>query len=389
MNQDSPTRLHGPGVSGMVGGSSIANQAMIMDKNIRIYAETAEALGLPAVFQPELNILNIKLSRRCYYFHAAITPFNQGASIYIAKHKYLANYLLDRAGFPVPKAALFLAKHFSKAILCQKIEHFRFPLVAKPAQDTVRGRDVFCNIKDVDTLYAYLDEQLNTHKSMQVEEFHQGLKEYRVLVFKRRVIGVVERFGARVTGDGRQTLAQLIDASNAAREKLSDKLTISPLVVDQEYRQCLTEQGLTLESIPAAGQTVHLCHTVNTGRGGDIVSHGKKIHPRNARLLVKAAKTLGLQFVGFDVLCEDINQSFDHTRWLILEGNFNPNITIHEIPHRGTPSPVTRILLLDLIKRHPLAYLAALSRKKYVGIGIKFTLIVSLILLLEQLAKRI
>lgn len=358
-----------------------------MDKNIRIYAETAHALGLPAFFQPELNVLTIKLGRRSYFFHAAITPFNKGASIYLAKHKYLANHLLDAAGFPVPKAALFLATTFNRERLLQKLEHFNFPLVAKPAQDTVRGRDVLCNIKDMETLYHYLQEQLKTHKSMQVEEFHQGLKEYRVLVFKNRVIGVVERFAARVVGDGQHTIAQLIEHANVARDKLSEKLTISPLVVDQEYQQCLKEQNLSLESIPKAGQIIQLCHTVNTGRGGDIWSHGKTILPNNARLLVKAAKTLGLEFVGFDVLCEDINRSFENSTWFILEGNFNPNITIHEIPHRGTPSHVTRIVLKALIKRHPFAYLAALSKTHPVAMGLKFILIVSLIILFEHFAK--
>jgi hypothetical protein len=33
------------------------------------------------------------------------------------------------------------------------------------------------------------------------------------------------------------------------------------------------------------------------------------------------------------VICEDINLPFSQTKWMIIEVNHNPDLTIHEIPN--------------------------------------------------------
>lgn len=351
-----------------------------MDRNIRIYYQTAMTLGLPVTYIPGIRGLRIYLGKKNYYFTHTVTPFNCGASISISKNKYRLNKLLEEAGFVVPKAIAIRKEHFIKYSLAYLTRTLTFPLVAKPLCDTSRGKDVFCNIKDIETLSTYLRQCFNQYSVMQVEEFHQELKEYRVLIFKNRVLGVVERFGAQVVGDGQHSIQQLIDISNVERAKLSDTLTISPMVVDFEYQHCLAEQGLSMESIPPAGAAIKLCHTVNTGRGGDILSHGKKIHPYNARYLCKAAKATGLNVVGLDVLCKDIHDSFKNSQCVIIEANFNPDITIHEIPNRGEKSNVTTQILRQLIFRHPFSYLYALQKRGRFAIYIKSLLIVAVLL---------
>ena len=344
-----------------------------MDNNLLLFYKGAHVLGLPVTYLPHLEYLNINLGRKNYYFSCALTPLNKGASIFIARNKFRLNKLLDEAGFPVPKAVAFNADERARQPLSDLIQGLQFPLAAKPMKGTGRGMDVLCNIQDITLLSEHVSRILKKHSYIQIEEFHQHLKEYRVLVLKNQVIGVVERFGACVIGDGEHSIEELIVFSNRERAMLALNLTISPLVVDEEYLLCLSKQNLSLQSIPPKGKKVRLCYTANTGRGGDILSHGKKIHPKNVNYLCRAAKTIGLTYVGFDVLCEDINLPFSRTKWLILEANQSPDTTIHEVPHRGKRSSVVKKVLRQLIFRHPLSYIVHLCTRSRWSIYIKMS----------------
>ncbi|MDI9819158.1 MULTISPECIES: UDP-N-acetylmuramyl peptide synthase [unclassified Legionella] len=351
----------------------------ITDRNIRLYYESALKLHLPVDYIPELNTMQITLGGRNYYFSSTITPINNGGGIFISRNKYKFNKLLESYNFPVPNAVAVSKENFERGFLADLIKDLQFPVVAKPIQDTGRGKDVFCGIKDIETLSNYLRSCFEHYAFMQVEEFHTGLKEYRVLVLKNRVIGVVQRFGAEVIGDGKHSIRQLIDIKNEERIKLSPTLTISPLVIDEEYKTCLAEQGLSVDSTPSPGQKVRLSYTANTGRGGEIFSLGKKIKKENAKILCTAAKIAGLDIVGMDVLCEDINLSFKKSKWLIIEGNFAPDTTIHEIPNYGEKVNVTQLILKKIISRHPLSYLSHLFTNSKFSVFIKGILIITVL----------
>ncbi len=334
-----------------------------MDRNADLLYKGAKRLGLRAHFHSDLGFLEIVIGSKHYYFLRTLTPLNEGASVFICKNKFRANQLLANAGFPVPKALAFSKDEASKLDLKDLIKTLDFPLVAKPMENGGRGTDVLCNIKDLPTLQKQMDIIFERFNYVQIEEFHKCPKEYRVLVLKNQVIGVVERFPASVEGDGIHSIAELIAISNEKRAALAKNLTISPLIYDLEYQQCLQEQGLSLKSIITQGKKIQLCHTVNTGRGGDILSLGKKIHPANAALLCAALRATGLEYGGFDIICEDINLPFSQSKWMIIEINHNPDLTIHEIPNRGIRVSVINKILRQLIWRNPVSYFLQLAAK--------------------------
>ncbi|PJE07346.1 UDP-N-acetylmuramyl peptide synthase [Legionella sp.] len=362
---------------------------MVAKQNLCLYYENALALHLPATYSSDLELINIYLGKRNYYFLATITPFNDGASSFLSKNKYLLNKTLAQANFPVPHAIAMSKEEYSAYPLEELIAGLNFPLVVKPL-NLGRGRGVLSNIKNLSTLSNYLNQSFNEHPVLQIEEYHGGLKEYRVLIFRSKVIGVVERFAAKIVGNGQNSIAELIDLANEERARMNENekfLAYNPMIVDEEYKNCLSDQGLDLDTVVPEGKTIQLCYTVNTGRGGDIFSHGKKIHPQNAKLLCQIAKKVGLNYVGLDVLCEDINQSFTSTKWLILEANFNPDITLHEVPPHGESVNVTRKVLKYLIFRHPFSYFSHLCAKGKTAIYLKVILVIALVLLLSFLAS--
>lgn len=328
-----------------------------MNPNIRILHHLAKKWGLPFKYHTDGDVLEITLAKKHYYFFRSRTFLNEGGGIYIAGNKYVANQVLEKSGFSVSKSTFFTNLDYQNKQLKELIGDLTFPLVAKPLKNTGRGTAVFSKIKDIQTLNIYLERFFRMYDAVVLEEFQGNLNEYRVVVLNNKVLAILSRTGASVIGDGIHTIEELISIKNEERLKQMQTLTISPLVFDEEYQHCLDEVGLNLQHIPAKNKKIRLSYTANTGRGGDIYTCSTKINPQNTKTLIDSVHTLGLVYGGIDLLCEDLDKPFDEQRWIIIEINSCPDLSIHQIPNTGKNRPVAHLVLWELIKKHPFAYL--------------------------------
>lgn len=322
-----------------------------MDKNGLLYYKSALELGLPCTPIADIYGFAVTLDNRQYFFRGGHTPFNNGGSVSVARNKYCVNKLLAAAGIPVPKTIAITRDEFATGNY--SLHNLNFPLVAKPTSDSGLGKDVLCNIKNEEILLSYLKKKFKRYSCISIEEFHNHLKTYRILVFYNEVIGTLERTPSHIIGDGTHTISELIAIANQERQSTD----LGPLKVDEEYLIRLDELGLTLKDIPEMGEYVQLCYTCNGSRGGTRTSLGKQICQENAELAVRAAKVLNLNLVGFDVLCKDINVSMTKCNGVFIEANYNPDIAMHETCMLGTPQHVSKIIMRKLIYLHPFSYL--------------------------------
>jgi cyanophycin synthetase len=319
-----------------------------MNKNLKTYYETAKKLKLAVTYLNTMQCLRIRLGKKNYYFMGPITPMNSSSSMFIAKNKHRLLQLLKKSGFPVPNHIAVSKESNWQELLPPHLEDLKFPVVIKPTLDTHSGEGVVCSIKTPDQLFDYLQKNFEIYSHLQIEEFHQGLKEYRVLILKNRIIAVAERRAAQIVGDGKSTIEELI----------ARKLTITYAIkVNAECLICLGDQGLSLESVVPAGKIIRLHYPVNRSLGGTCISLGKKMLAENANYLGQAARITGLDLVGIDLLCEDINLPFSETKWIIIEANLGPAINAHELPDEGKPMKVSKQILRQLIFQHPFAYM--------------------------------
>ena len=324
-----------------------------MNRTLFLYLQAAKALNLPMEYRDEFDGVSLILAGKTYYFRHGYTPFNAGATDNIALNKYSINHLLNKAGFPVPLATAVSIKDRVNGVWT--LPKLNYPIVAKPTAGTSCGLDVFCNIKNEQTLIEYLNKVAEKHQFISLETFEQNLISYRVLVFFNKVIAVTRRDPACVIGDGKHSISELIDIENEKRDKITT-VTLDQIKVDREYETKLKEMNITLDYIPRNYQKIILCYTCNSTRGGTMTSLGKSICRANAKLACKAAKLLELNLVGFDIICEDIMITIKKSRGFIIEANSNPDLTIHESPLAGPCVQVTKIFLQNLIKKHPIAY---------------------------------
>src|SRR5690606_18447494 len=86
-------------------------------------------------------------------------------------------------------------------------------------------------------------------------EQHVTGRDYRIVVVGDEVIAAILRDPASVEGDGEHTVAELIINKNTAR-RLNPHLWGRPIKYDAAARYQLQRAGLTLTSIPEAGQKV-------------------------------------------------------------------------------------------------------------------------------------
>jgi cyanophycin synthetase len=135
-----------------------------------------------------------------------------------------------------------------------------------------------------------------------VEEQYVG-RDYRILVVGGKVVAVAERVPARVVGDGRSTVAQLIETVNQdPRRGVGHEAVMTRIVVDDHLIDRLERAGLELQSVPASGQIVTLRATANLSTGGTAIDRTDEIHPDNASIARRAALTVGLDVAGIDFM---------------------------------------------------------------------------------------
>lgn len=325
-------------------------------------------MHLPVKPLNEIAEFVIKLGKHCYYFCSNETPFNDSSSAKITNNKYCTNSLLNMAGIPVPKAVLIHKSEFQEGSYEQKTAALKFPLVIKPL-DSSYGLDVLCNIQTPEELNFFLTRHFTSYQYAQIEEFHGKLKSYRILVFNRKILGIVLRNPASIIGDGQHNIKELIELTNIERNKIN--VHLGPILIDDECQIKLKEQGINSDYIPSAGEHVVLAYTSNSTRGGAHESLRNRICKENRKLMIRATEVLNLNLAGIDVECADINRPLTESNGVIIEVNHRPNIRIHELPLNGKPNLVTKKIMRSFIYRHPFAYLYSLYSNKPTALYIK------------------
>lgn len=334
---------------------------------LNAYITSAISLKLPFYYDNVYEGIEVYLAGKKYFFRGitGCTPFNDGSTQDLTSNKLAVNYLLSKAGFPVPQMTAMSEKmHLinDQWVLPDNLPPY--PIVAKPALGHSGGKNVFCNIQNSETLLEYLHEQQKKNAIFCIEHFEANLISYRVVVFFGKVVAVTRRDPAAVTGDGLHTIKELIALKNEERKKITS-VTLGDLAVDKEYETKLKELNLTLDYIPQLNEVISLCYVCNSTRGGTMTALGRSICPENASLAIRAAKLLNLNLVGFDILCEDILRPINASRGFIIEANNNPDLTINEFALAGDNVPLSRIVLKRLIRKHPIAY-AGLRIKAFI-----------------------
>jgi cyanophycin synthetase len=165
---------------------------------------------------------------------------------------------------------------------------------------------------------------------------------YRLVVLAGKLIGVLQRRAAEVTGDGVQSVKALIEQANndprrgIAPDSVLHKISLSGAV------ELLGRDGI--KAVPKAGETVRVNAIDNMSSGGDAINVTSLVHPTWRKAAVRITEKAGLFVSGYDVICDDISQPMP-TPTSILEMNSMPSFKLLHFPTAGEPINAAAMLL--------------------------------------------
>jgi len=149
---------------------------------------------------------------------------------------------------------------------------------------------------------------------------------------------------AWVTGDGRARVTELIDAqiNSDLRRGLNEDYPLNMIRIEYDPAVALEleRQGLSGESVPADGRRVLI------QRNGNVAFDcTDEVHPETAAIVVWAARCVGLDIAGIDLVAEDISLPLGPQGGAIVEVNAGPGLIMHLRPAAGLPRPVGRAIV--------------------------------------------
>jgi cyanophycin synthetase len=305
--------------------------------------EEALRRGIPVRRLNSRSLVQLGLGRNLRRIQAAMSDFTSAIAVEIAQDKDDTRRVLENVGLPVPDGGT--ARSVEEAVRVAR--EIGFPVMLKPL-DMSQGRGVSGRIDDEAGIQRAWSVSSAHGTPVVVERYVHG-RDYRVLVVDGHVVAVAERIPAHVVGDGTRSVRQLIeDANRDPRRGKGHCRTLTRLPLDPDTAEFLTTSGRSLETVPGAGEIVHLRATANLSTGGTSIDRTDEIHPGNATACQMAAGIVGLDIAGIDVLSPDISVPFRENGAAIIEVNAAPGLRMHTHPTEGVPRNVGAPIL-DLL----------------------------------------
>jgi len=258
----------------------------------------------------------------------------------IAQDKELTKRLLHKVGVPVPRGRS--VQSGEDAWLATR--EIGVPVTVKPRRaNHARGISLDLETRE-QVLEAYEWAIKDGGDSGVLVEQHATGSPHRLLVIGGRLVAAARGESESVVGDSRRTIRELVDEVNLdprRGENYTDLLSV--LKVDDGALIELRKQGYTPESVPGLGVRVLV------QRVGDLtIDCTAEVHPTTAAMAVLAARIVGLDIAGIDVIAEEIGRPLADQRGVVLEVNAGPSLSMHVAPLRGQPQPVGEALIEHL-----------------------------------------
>ena len=144
--------------------------------------------------------------------------------------------------------------------------------------------------------------------------------------------------GHFIFGDSAETIESARDTLNYWKNNCNGQIGlafIQPYPGSVMYQRCI-QKGIIKDRLDyiKTQQNPHNC-----------INMTDKIHPFYKKIALKAARELGLNLTGLDLMTKDISKK---SNYAILELNSYPSLSMHENPDVGKPVPVNKLILKSI-----------------------------------------
>ena len=316
------------------------HQRVCLGPSTNAIVQAAVKRGIPVRRLNSESLVQLGYGARQRRILAAQTDRTGAVAEAIAQDKQLTRSLLRAMGVPVPNGRPVSDPDDA----WQAAQEIGAAVVVKPQYGS-QGRGVATNLTTREQVVAAFHAARETTRWVLVERFAPGA-DYRLLVVGDRVVAAARREPAQVVGDGVSSIRALVDQVNRDPRRGDDHATVlSKIKLDSVGLGVLGEQGYTPDSVPPAGQTVLVRRNANLSTGGTAADVTDLVHPDVAARAVEAAKMVGLDVAGVDVVAVDISKPLESQGGIVVEVNASPGLRMHIEPSSGQPRPVGEAII--------------------------------------------
>ena len=295
--------------------------------------DAADDRDIPAIRLNTGNLLQLGYGINQRRIWTAETDRTGAIAETISRDKDLTKSLLQACGVPVPTGqAVESAQEAWDAA-----QDLGVPVVVKPS-DGNHGRGVFTNLSTQPEIEQAYSVAVQEGSGVLVERFIRG-QEHRLLVVGGQLIAAARGEYAQVTGDGIHSIETLIDTQLNAdpRRGHEEDQPLNYVRLDSAAQLEIARQGYTPQTILLPGQ-----QAVIQRNGNVAIDCTDLVHPEVAAVACTAARVVGLDIAGIDLVALDISKPLHEQDGAIVEVNAGPGLLMHLKPATGKPRQVGR-----------------------------------------------
>jgi len=291
----------------------------------RIWREAATHLGA-SIESLGHDVFEIRLGEVHTRVLQNFTGMDNLGTHCVVRAKPVIYRLMQRAGLPTPRFVDFDIQDLGPAVTF--MENTGTDCVVKPASGTGGGLGVTTGVRSRWQLARAAFAAGSYGGSLLIEEQVKG-ENYRLLYLDGKLIDAVIRRPPSVIGDGKSSIANLVEAVNSQRLRQDQFVSHDLLSVDMDMKHTLAKQGLSLRSVPAQGGVVFLKTVINQNSGVDNETATPLLCASVIADGARAAALAGVRLAGVDVITTDPSRPLRDTGGVLLEVNSPPGYFWH------------------------------------------------------------
>jgi cyanophycin synthetase len=297
--------------------------------------EEAQKRGIPWIRLNKYSLCQLGYGANQKRIQATVTSETSNIGVDLAGDKEDTKYLLEQAEVPVPRGEIIRRE----SSLEQTCKYVGFPLVIKPINGN-HGRGITVNIQNYEDALEAFHQAQKVSAAVIVEKYITG-EDFRLLVINNVLVAAAKRTAAHVVGDGKSTLQQLVDITNAdPRRGYGHEKVLTQISLNELTLTLIKNQGLSLDSVIPKGEIVVLKDTANLSTGGTSEDVTDMVHPSNIAMAERISRIIDLDICGIDIMTTDISLPLSETNGAVLEVNAGPGFRMHLAPSTGIPRNV-------------------------------------------------
>lgn len=290
----------------------------------------AEKRNIPVMRLDDNSLVQLGYGANQKRIEATIACTTSSIAVDLAGDKEATKNLLDKAEVPVPKGVIIN----DTSELQAAVEKVGYPVVIKP-KDGNQGKGATTNINSLEEAIHAFNVAKQYSKEIICEKYIAG-DDYRALVINYKFVAAAMRKPASVTGDGKNTIQQLVDeVNNDLRRGDGHENVMTKVMIDDATIQLLTKKGYSPSTVLAKGEECYLKTTANLSTGGTATDVTDKVHPKNILLFNRIARTIGLDICGIDIMAADLSTPITENGGAVIEVNAAPGFRMHLQPSEG------------------------------------------------------